>query len=311
MKNRFRSAEIPTGIGSSLLIPVDFSKKDLIAVEEGFALAFRLGLEVTLIHATPIPEPYLYPQFPDDYNGTDTVDELIGEEEMIEESSMIADKGMKRLKDWIRQSVEEGKLPEINIHEVIAPGMPEEVICEYCSVAKPALVVMATRDREQRQEELVGSVTAEVVDNCRTPVWAIPEGYSFVRLENIVRLCSFCYLEGFDHLGIDFLMKMFSDPVVEIHLFPINDKLREDEIVDRMAALFKRLSERYPQAKFIGEEYTQGEMRQNAENLIDIDKIQMIIAPNKKRNFLARLFHPGLPHRILFENDLPLLAIPV
>ena len=39
--------------------------------------------------------------------------------------------------------------------------------------------------------------------------------------------------------------------------------------------------------------------------------IEMLVVPNRKKNAFMRIFNPGIAHRLLFERDLPLLALPV
>ena len=39
--------------------------------------------------------------------------------------------------------------------------------------------------------------------------------------------------------------------------------------------------------------------------------IKLIVVPNKKKNIFARLFNPGMAHRVVFDSNLPMLALPV
>ncbi|MDE6503606.1 MAG: universal stress protein, partial [Muribaculaceae bacterium] len=39
--------------------------------------------------------------------------------------------------------------------------------------------------------------------------------------------------------------------------------------------------------------------------------MEIIVMPNKRKNALARLFNPGLAHRMLFHCDIPMLVVPV
>lgn len=301
-----------TGSGNKVLIPVDFSQKSRLSLNVGFELARRLDKEVTLIHASIVPNPTDYPEFPDDFYGMDTEDADIEEMELSQDVRAMDTKSMDKLKKHILQKQVSGEIPDIKFDTVIAPGMPEEVIAEFCATTPPAVIVMATRGKEKRLEELVGSVTAEVIDHSLAPVWTVPEDYTFSGFKEIVRICAFCYFDDGDYTSVSRLMEMFDNPKVKIYLFPATDKLKEDKRKDAVELLKTRLQADFPNSEFVAAELAGSKnLRDQAENLFAKESIQMILAPNRKRNAISRFFNPGLPHKILYEIDFPMLAIPV
>lgn len=301
-----------TGEGQRVLIPVDFSPKGDIALLVGFELARRLGLKATLIHASVVPGPAIVPQFPDDFNGIDNENAEIEEMELDAEVHSIDEKSMAALKNKISSKQKLGQLPAIDFNTVISLGMPEEVIAEYCALTPPAVVVMATRGNEKRREELIGSVTVEVIDHSFAPVMTVPEDYTFEGFREIVRICAFCNLDAGDFDTVSRLMQMFGNPAVKIFLFPTVEKAKGVNIADSLESLKAKLSDAFPQCEFaVAYPSGQGKIREEAERMFVEEKIQMILVPNRKRNALARFFQPGLAHRILYEIDFPMLAIPV
>lgn len=309
LKRPDKQAPKPT---EKVLIPVDFSPKGYLALKVGFELARRLKKEVTLLHASVVANPTIYPQFPDDFNGIDNENSEIEEMELDEEVHRMDEKSMAELKKRITSLQKEGEIPTIKYDTVISPGMPEEVIAEYSDTTPPAVIVMATRGKDKRREELVGSVTAEVIDHCYGPVLTVPEDYSFSGFKSIVRICAFCYFDDGDFLSVSKLMNMFDNPKVSIFLFPATDKMKGKDISDGLNKLQAKLQKTYPDSEFIVDEAVAGNnLRKEAENLFTKESIQMILAPNRKRNAISRFFNPGLPHKILYEIDFPMLAIPV
>lgn len=301
-----------TGNSAGVLIPVDFSAREDLALRVGFELARRLGQNVRLIHASVIADPMITPQFPDDFNGIDNENAEIEEMELSQEVKELDESQMKELKAKIKKLQADGQLPSLEFETVISPGMPEEVIAEYCAVTPPVVTVMAPRGREKRKEELIGSVTAEVIDHCITPVFTVPEDYTFEGFNEIIRICAFCYLEDCDALAISKLMEMFDHPAVKIFLFPATDKFKGDILKTKMTALQQELKSKFPNSEFlIGTSGQSQNTREAAETLFVNEQIQMILAPNRHRNALARFFNPGLAHKILYEIDFPMLAIPV
>ena len=300
------------GKSAKVLIPVDFSSKNSLAVKVGFELARRLDREVELIHASVIADPGIVPQFPDDFNGLDNEASEIEEIELQKEVDAMDEKLMAKLKKQISGLQEKGEIPAISFGSVLSPGMPEEVIAEYCALSKPAVIVMATRGCEKRKEELVGSVTAEVIDHAVAPVMTVPEEYTFAGFKSIINICAFCNGDDGDIKAIGSLMEMFDNPEVKIFLFPASDKFKGKSFADLMNPVKEKLMAGYPNAEFsvFGEEVARN-LREEAEKFFIRENIQMILAPNRKRSALSRFFHPGLAHKILYEIDFPMLAIPL
>lgn len=301
-----------TGDSDRVLIPVDFSPKGSLALNVGFELARRLGKKVTLIHASVIANPNLFPQFPDDFNGMDNEDAEIEEMELEQEISTIDHDSMAKLKKHLNSLKNQGLLPDIEYDSIIAPGTPEEVIAEFCAMTPPAVIVMATRGKQKRQEELIGSVTAEVIDHCLAPVFTVPEHFTFSGFKEIVRICAFCNFDEGDVETVKRLMEMFDNPKVKIFLFPASHKMKGAQRAEALEKIKNKLQNDYPNAEFFIDAATEGNnLRQQIEALFVKEDIQMILAPNRKRNALSRFLNPGLAHKILYETDFPILDIPV
>lgn len=300
------------GNSAGVLIPVDFSPAAMLSVEVGFELARRLSEGVTLIHASVVPEPAALPQFPDDFNGMDNTENEIEQMELDREVRVIDDRSMDGLRKKIAALQQQGALPQIPFDTVVAPGMPEEVIRELCVAKPPKVVVMATRSNERRREELIGSVTAEVIDQSFAPVLTVPQDYTFHGFKEIVRICAFCHFDGGDFEAVSRLLNMFNCPEVSICLFPVSDRYAGIERTHRLRQLQGSLKEAFPNSEFtIADVDSESNLRTRAEELFEKERIQMILAPNRRRNALSRFFHPGLAHKILYEIDFPMLAIPV
>lgn len=302
-----------SGLHDNVLVPVDFSEYSDLSVTIGFALAERLGLNVTLLHT------FATPYFSDGFGNVsvpgDGIDD--GQTEEIEEMQAASaieresKRAMARFRDRISNRIKSGELPDIHFSTFVEEGLPEEVILEYSKTTPPAVIVMATRGRSRKEEELIGSVTAEVLDSCRVPVFAVPEHYHFTSIADIRRLAFFCSLTTNDLLSVDTLMRMFSYPEVDITLVPASN--RPSKTADeKMEMLRKYFSDNYPTARFSdGKISGESSFRTEIERLVGEKEIELLVVPNKKQNIFSRLFNPGIAHKILFEKDIPILALPV
>lgn len=292
------------GVSNTLLIPIDFSPKSLTACSVAFGFARTLGLHPVILHV------YTASGFPGQLDSSDDFDGEITDVEMID---AIGKQARGRMKDFARKinsAKERGELPEIKFSTVLREGVPDDVIRTYVKEHRPALVVMATRGKDQKESELIGSVTAEVLDSCRVPVFAVPDNYSDSPIEAIRRVTFLCNLDDLDIIAMDTFVRIFSYRAMEVLLTPISDKGAAD-INRRLKGMADYFTAHYPEMQFTPMNVSLKSFRADLEREVEKRHIQGIVVPNKKKNVFSRLFNPGIAHRILFERDVPLLAIPV
>ena len=277
-------------------------------MKAGFEFAVRLDMHPLIMHTFTAPISQTQMAFPDSF--PDSFSDEFQDAAVGMEIRTQTEKRMEVFKDNIKKLQNEGELSDIRFSTQVSQGLPEEVISEYCRVSPPGLIVMATRGKRRREADMIGSVTAEVLDTCRVPVFTVPENISFIGVENITRLIFFCNMDQKDIHSIDSLMSMFDCPKVDVTLIPVSDA--PDESVKRKVnELQAFLSSKYPIAEFDAVTLTKKNFRQDLETTVESRGIQLLIVPNKKTNIFSRLFKPGIAHRILFERDMPMLALPV
>lgn len=294
------------GMSGSLLIPVDFSQKSFSAVDLGFRLAAKLGLNPVILHA------WLAPAFDEaQAEFEDTAAEDLADFSQTEESveiSRIAKQKLRAFEDSVRKRISDGEIPDIPFSSTIIEGVAEEVILEYCRLNTPSMVVMATRDRESKASDLIGSVAAEVVDSCRVPVITIPT-YSDINFDKIHNFVLFCSLDKNDVVTMRYVMKSFNYPVCSVYLVPLSEKL-DDAKLAKLHDLKSFFLANYPTARF-HEYIANREFCSDVDSLVSEHEIGLMIVPNKKSNVFSRIFKPTLAHRCLFQHDMPMLFIPV
>ena len=170
------------GMSGNLLIPVDFSSGSMLAITVGFKIAKRIGLHPVILHS------FITPMF--SLSGanileTNNVIDEIDDEDEIRDIREQSTNNLRKFKQDIRQLQSEGKLPAIKFSSILVEGIAEEAIINYCKTTPPTLVVMSTRGKDKKGEDLIGSVTAEVLDSCRVPVFTIPDNCTWNKIEDI------------------------------------------------------------------------------------------------------------------------------
>lgn len=299
------SAMKTEGIGDKVLIPVDFSDYSRVACRTGFAFANMLGTDAVLLHV------YASPYFDGNLGGeSDGFPIEISDSQMRKDLADAAHLKMRRVNHMLRSGIIAGKLPAVKFATEVMEGVPEDVILDYTRRNTPMLIVMATRGADKKASDMIGSVTAEVVDSCRIPILTIPENFSFTSLEDLSDVAFFCNVDQQDFLAMDVLIRIMDSCRLRVHLVPVSDNAGS-KLASRMETLENYFREHYPTHRFMRKIMSKDSFRSEFEDYISTAGIKMLVVPNKKKNVFSRLFSPGIAHRIVFERDIPMLALPV
>lgn len=139
-----------------ILVPVDFSKFSDNALRYAAAFGEKFGAELHLFHvvqdlalfmpdAVAVVPPVLPP---------------------VEEFMAAAQAAFER-------TVDELKLPPLNIHKIVREGTPFYEIVRYAKEADVDLIVMGTHGRSGLVHVLLGSVTERVIRKAPCPVLTV------------------------------------------------------------------------------------------------------------------------------------------
>lgn len=293
------------GVSGNLLIPVDFSPRSILACKVGFEFSKALRLHPVVLHCYTTS---FFPGLPG-YSSSDSEEE-VSDVEMIRSLSREARNGMKEFARKLNQEKEAGRIPNIKFSSLLREGVPEDVIRDYVKTHRPAMIVMATRGKALKEEELIGSITAEVLDSCRVPVFTVPDNYDIQAIGSIRNVAFLCNLDEHDILSMDAFVRLLSYRRLTVTLIPVNEKAGK-AAETRVKAMVDYFSAHYPEIHFNSKVIPAREFRTEFEKEFEKAGLQMIVVPNKKKNIFLRLFNPGIAHRILFERDVPMLALPV
>lgn len=286
-----------------IVIPVDFSDYSYKACSIGFDIAHKIDATVTVLHT------YVIPYLPDAIPITDT---FIGREEMEEFKSIKenAHKQMGEFFDKLKASIAAGELPDINFECSVKEGVPEDEIRIMSRRVAPSLIVMGTRGKGRKDSELIGSVTAEVIDSARVPVLAVPENTHVGRCSDLKRLAFVTSFDQRELVAIDTFMRLFGEfdfDVVFVNFLPDKaDKINEIQ----MQYLEKYFVKHYPSKKCTCRFIATKDILEGVNDFIKEENIDILSMTTRRRSIFARLFNPSIAHRMIFHSDTPLLVIP-
>lgn len=291
---------------SHVLIPIDFSPYSLKACDFGFRVAAKMHVDVVLLHVhfTPIYIPSL--QYSTDNFGIPSIENAANMRSIME----TVHKEMEDLAKIIDKKIEDGIYPKVKYTCLLREGVPEEEILSYARHEKPLIIVMGTRGEHQENLELIGSVTAEVIERSPVFVYAIPEQAPSKSIEDIHKVALFTSFDQRDLIAFDSLIKTFKDNQFEITFIHINsheEKRTWNEIT--LAGIKEYFKKQYPQLEFDYVAVDESHLLNNIDQFIQTNKIDVICTSNYKRNIFARLFNPSMARKMLFHSNTPLLII--
>lgn len=291
-----------------ILVPVDFSEHSTKAVRIAFEIAELQKTEIVFLHS------YIDPYVTGNVQLSDAISfDLAADSEARKQIEQTAHSMMQHFAERVRERIKLGGLPAVKFATHVVEGVPEDSIVEYAKEHTPYLVVMGTRGAKRKSAELIGSVTAEVLDKCRITLLSIPETFEAPEPFKPQNIIVFSNLEQEDILAIDTMSRIFKDSEAHVILAHVPGKKRSFESNEKqsMQSLLNYCTQNYPRFTFSVEELTAENAKERSCDLKTERNIDLIVMPNKRRNAFARFFNPGLAHRILDNGDLPMLVIRV
>ena len=147
---------------------------------------------------------------------------------------------------------------------------------------------MGTRGKSQKDIDLIGSVTAEIIDRSRTAVLAIPENTPFKEFNEVKRIAFLTNFDQRDLIAFEAFFntwKSFHFSVSLIHLAESKDTWNEYDVV------------------------MNDNLLKGLDQYIKDNQIDIITLTSYKRNIFARLFNPSIARKMIFHSDTPLLVI--
>ena len=291
-----------------ILVPIDFSTYSRQAAIVAFHLAHRHNVSLKFLYS------FVDPIYSKRSQLNDTLDfdpDAKHNEATIKEFSD-SEKRMNEFESELIELIKKGDIPPVKFSHSIEEGVPEDVINQYAREHFPMLIVMGTREAGAKERDLVGSVTAEVLDTCRFPILTIPDNMSKVSKQcSSLNIIFFSNFDQQDILAVDTMLKLLPYKNLNINFI----KLPSKKFTGDTSTALNRLRD-YCKAHYAGHDFTTANIHidsieEEIHEIVNGNQIDLIAVPNKKKNVFARFFNPGVAHRILFHSDIPMMVIPV
>lgn len=295
-----RDLEKKQGKQNKILVPVDFSDYSYRACEMAFHFAAKMNdSEITIMHTY---FSGLYSSIPvgNAFNYETTDEETVIK--IIKKVHADIEGLSKQLKEKIKNEI----LPSVPFFTILKEGIPEEEILKFSKEYEPSLIMMGTRGKNHKELDLIGSVTAEIIDRSIFPLFAIPEDVQykdFTKIKNIAYATSF---EQKDLIAFQKMMDFLSPFNVIIHFIHISqDNDAWSEI--KLAGIKEYFKKNYPTLETEYHLIQGTDVLESLDNFIAQNKIDVIALNTHKRNIFSRLFNPSFARKMIFHAKTPML----
>lgn len=286
-------------IARQVLIPLDFADYNPKTIDIGFQMAANIGAEIVLMYV------YFSPAFTISMNN-DVSSYTVSDGELLRRIITSANADVENMANLIRRRIASRELPDVAFRFEVKEGVPEDQILDYCKHYTPDLVVMGTRGKKITNE-LIGSVTAEVIESCGVTVFALPEMMKLTDLSMMKKVAFITNFDQKDLIAIDKVIATFGVDNLEItFIHGSNKKQVWNEIM--LTGIKTYFSNHYPQLRTNYDLVESTESPEKINEFIESMKVDVLAFNSRRKNLFMRIFNPGLAYRMIYHSDVPLFV---
>lgn len=284
-----------------VMIPVDFSDYSIRACDFGFHIAKLMNARVVILHA------YYSPVF-SIAQLTETLSYDLYENEAVKQIIKKAEADLDNLANLLKRKMQKEEMPSVPFVCELKEGVPEDAILSYAKEKEPALLVMGTRGKNQKEADLIGSVTAEIIDRSRVPVLAVPENVSLFDSDTLYNVA---FAGGFDQKDLLAFNKMmqFLDPFkIKVFLTYIRSHKEKKFNKEQLKGISDYFAGHYPGLDFEFISIPDDNVLVEIQKVIQEKSVGLLCLNSRKRSLFTHLFNPSVAHKMIFHTDTPMLV---
>lgn len=270
-----------------ILAATDFSKASYNAINYAAEIAKRAKANLVLLHTH---HPVLVMA---------EAPVILPAPEVIEKDSM---KQLRKIRSRLITKHGRGLNVELSFME----GLAADVICSYASENKADLVVVGTHGAGYLEEKLIGSVTSELIAECKSPVLSVSPKSKFKGLKKIVLATDYQQLSGKNLLNP---IKEMAD-IFHSHISVLNVIEKQNDFPTVSQAVEGIKLEEFLQAhNHSFHVAVNNDVVNGINSFIDATRMDMVVMVPRHHTFFKTLFNKRNSKAMAFHTQIPLLTI--
>jgi len=265
-----------------ILFPTDFSENASHAMRYAASLAKATNSQLIVVHALHIPVI-------DGSTPVDTSAEIVEQQREMFEGKMAV----------IREEIK--AYSGVDAEMICEFGFATDMICRKASEFNVDFVCMGTKGASNVIEQMIGSITSEVIKKTRVPVLAIPSG---VKLQKIEKVAFATDLNDNDAPEIRAFSELLNHFNPEVHVVHV-------EINEKLATLpghhhISQVVDQYDRIKRV--ELQADDVEHALEEYVLREHLDMLAVKRRNRGFFKNLFHKSISKKLAYHTGVPLMV---
>jgi len=283
-----------------ILVPIDFSDYSVNACRYAIGLAERLNADIKLLHVYYNPIINSMPL-------TDTYYYQVNMDEIIREIEVRAKENMESFYNDLMEKIERDNIEGVKLDYELISGIASDEIISKSEEYQPEVIIIGTRGRGERENDLIGSVTAKIIEDAQRPVLVIPEDSIYQGIATI----NIMYATDFDESDYQALRKLMSITApFDIRLHCVHVGTHDSNVWDKvkMDNLKGKLKEQYSDYEIECSIIEEEDFLKGVQEFVRAKNIDIISMVTHKRNLISKLFNPSRAKKLLFHTNIPFLV---
>jgi len=271
----------------TIICPTDFTTPSNNAINYALAVAEKLSLKVTLLHAYEIPIIYSDMALATMYIPPPEI-----KNEQEEELLAFRDRLM-------------AKHPNVTIEAMLLPGMASDKVVQAAQEKNAAFIVMSSTSTNALERALVGSNTARVINDAPCPLIVVPPHAHFKDIKTIL------FTTNLENENLDAakqvaaIARHFDATIMFLY---VNTHLLEGDqpAIEEMTETIKGHI-RYP--KVTGYVCTDADIPHGIEYFLSKNPADLFCMITHHRGLFERLWHPSITKKVAGHLTKPMLVL--
>ncbi|MFO8086989.1 MAG: universal stress protein [Bacteroidales bacterium] len=288
-----------------ILVPVDFSGVSKKAAGFATSLASKIQADIRLLHTYFNPSMGTMP-----FNETTTYQDALSS--YLRDIHVNAKTKLIQLTNEVKKQVSTQRIEGVDVDYFLTMGDPAAEILRVSKTYKPNVIIMPIRHEDGKDNSLISSVTAHVIEAAKAPVLALPEQFTKQKINEIKNILYITNHDKRELKSIKNLMRMIS-PLegTKVHVLHLCDE-KASTVDEYQLKTLEEFFKRYKKTEFTGKNLIckNNKAIEQINQYIKDNDIDIISLVTHKRNLITRLLYPSMARKLVFHVNTPLLVFP-